>query len=156
MAPLRVQSASSPVPSSAEAAQEAAAVLIERAAVLARVSTGPLLECFAAIGDPRRPRGLRHVLATILGLCLAAVLAGEKTLAEITDWIAAADQQVLAAFKCRRDTQGRYTPPHPDTVERVFALLGAQHLADGVGAYLATRAGVGCVGAPIAGPGWLR
>lgn len=40
----------------------------------------------------------------------------------------------------------------PRTVERVFALLGAQGLADGVGAYLADRAGIRCVGAPIAGP----
>lgn len=32
-------------------------------------------------------------------------------------------------------------PPHPDTVERVFALLGAQDLADHTGAYLMGRTG---------------
>jgi hypothetical protein len=147
---LHVQSVSTgPVGSSAEAA---AAVLIERAAVLGRVSGGNVVECFAGIADPRRRRGIRHPLATILGLCTAAVLAGQVNLIDITDWVATADQEVLAALGCRCGPAGRATPPHPDTVERVFALLGAQGLADGVGAHLAAQAGVGCVGAPISAP----
>jgi hypothetical protein len=88
-------------------------------------------------------------------LCTAAVLAGQITLTDITDWVATADQQVLAALGCRRDPAGRATAPHPDTVERVFALLGAQDLADGVGAHLAAQAGIGCVGAPIGAPTML-
>ena len=133
--------------------QDAAiAVLVERAAVLHRVSGGSLLECFAAVGDPRGKRGIRHALATILGSCAAAVLAGCVTLAEITEWIATADQEVLAALGCRRGSDGRCQPPHPDTVERVFALLGAQGLADEMGGYLAGKSGIGCVGAPIVGP----
>jgi DDE_Tnp_1-associated len=72
--------------------QEAAvAVVIQRAALLHRISGGELLACFAAISDPRRRRGIRHRLATILGLCTAAVLAGQKTVTEITEWIMAAD-----------------------------------------------------------------
>lgn len=164
MAPLQVQSVSTPSfplqassPASSQASspvQAAVAVLIERAAVLPR-GEGGLLDCFAGIDDPRHRRGIRHSLPTILGLCTAAVLAGQLTLTEITDWVAAADQQVLAALGCRRDGADRATAPHPDTVERVFALLGAQGLADGIGAHLATRAGIGCVGAPVAGPAVL-
>jgi len=136
-------------------AEAAVAVLIERAAALARASGGSVMECFAGIDDPRRRRGIRHSLSTILGLCTAAVLAGQLSLTEITDWVSAAGQELSAGLGCRRDAAGRATPPHPDTVERVFALLGAQGLADGVGAYLAERAGVGCVGAPIAAPAVL-
>lgn len=55
------------------------AVLVARAGVLARAGGGGVLECFAAIGDPRCRRGIRHSLPTILGLCLAAVLAGCPT-----------------------------------------------------------------------------
>lgn len=128
------------------------AVLVERSAGLARVSGGSLLECFAGIDDPRRRRGIRHSLPTILGLCTAAVLVGQLRLTEINDWVATADAQVLAAMGCRRDAESRATAPHPDTIERVFALLGAQGLADGIGAHLAHRAGVGCVGAPITAP----
>ena len=136
-------------------AQVVAEVLIERAAVLAPAGAGGLLGCFAAIDDPRDRRGIRYSLSTILGLCTAAAMSGQVLLADITAWISAANQEVLAAFGCRRDAEGRHVPPHPDTVERVFTLLQAQHLADGVGAWLAARAGVGPVAAPIAGPGWL-
>lgn len=127
-------------------------MLVTRAAALHRVSGGSLLECFAAVADPRDRRGVRHGLATMLGLCTAAVLSGCVTLTEITAWITAADQQVLAALGCRRDADGVCTPPHPDTVERVVAVLGAQGLADEVGGYLAGKAGITATGAPVAGP----
>jgi predicted transposase YbfD/YdcC len=134
-------------------------VLVGQVGVLSTMLAGAgaagLLECFAAIDDPRDRRGVRHSLASILGLCTAAVTSGQLLLDDITAWITAADPQVLAAFGCRRDAEGGFTPPHPDTVERVFALLEAQHLADGVGAWLATRAGVGPVATPTGGPGWL-
>jgi hypothetical protein len=136
-------------------APPAVAVVAEYARVLARAGAGGLRECFAGIADPRDRRGVRHALPTILGLCTAAVASGQVLLADITAWIAGAGQDVLAAFGCRRDAEGRYTPPHPDTIERLFALLEAQQLADGVGAWLAARAGVGPVGTPTAGPGRL-
>ncbi len=110
------------------------------------------MECFAGVVDPRSRRGVRHSVASILGLCTAAVGSGRVTLVEITDWVTHADPQVLAALGVRRDREGRCTPPHPDTVERVFAALGAQGLADQVGAYLGCRAGIGPVAAPIDAP----
>ena len=140
---------------SAPPAQAAVEVLVEQAAVLARAGADGLLGCFAAIEDPRDRRGIRHALPTILGLCTAAATSGQVLLADITAWISAANQEVLAAFGCRRDSTGRFTPPHPDTVDRLLALLEAQQVADEAGAWLAERAGVGPVGAPIAGPGWL-
>jgi predicted transposase YbfD/YdcC len=163
VAPLHVQSVISarsvaPVVH-AGTAQAAVAVLVEQAGVLdtvlARAGADGLLGCFAAIDDPRDRRGIRHPLPAILGLCTAAVVSGQLLLDDITAWVSAADPQVLAAFGCRRDATGRFTPPHPDTIVRVFTLLQAQQVADGVGAWLAARAGVGPVGAPIAGPGWL-
>jgi predicted transposase YbfD/YdcC len=157
---LHVQSAI-PVPlvgsqeAAAGSADAAVAVLVEQAAVLARTGGPGLLECFATIPDPRCARGIRHSLPTLLGLSTAAVLSGQLLVKDITAWVTAADQQVLAAFGSRRDGAGRCLAPHPDTVERLLSLLGAQQVADGVGAWLGERAGIGPVGAPIAGPGWL-
>ena len=142
-------------------AQAAVAVLVGRAAGLHRASGASgasgasLLECFAGVADPRSERGVRHSLPTILGLCTAAVLCGCVTLVEITDWVTHADPQLLGALGVRRDHSGRYTPPHPDTIERVFAALGAQGLADQLGAYLGRQAGLGPVGVPVAGPALL-
>lgn len=141
---------------SAEAdAQAGVAVLAGHAGVLGRVGGGNVLECFASVPDPRDPRGIRHRLPTVLGLCLAAMLCGQKTLVEITDWVTAAGQEVLAGLGVRRNQHGVCTPPHPDTVTRLFAALGAQRLADGVGAWLAVKIGLGPVAFPVAAPALL-
>jgi predicted transposase YbfD/YdcC len=133
-------------------AEAAAAVLASRAAEVQRASGGSLMEVFASVPDPRAERGKRHSLAAILGLCTAAVLSGCVTLSEITAWVSAAGQDLLAALGCWRDRCGRWVAPHPDTIERVFERLGAQGLADHVGGYLAAKAALGPVQFPVAGP----
>jgi predicted transposase YbfD/YdcC len=141
-----------PVPAAARAAAEE---LAAHAASLRAASGGRLLECFAAVPDPRDPRGIRHSLASVLALCTAAALCGCASIEDMTAWITAADQRVLAAAGCRRDGPGACTPPHPDTVVRVFTLLSAQAVASHAGAYLAGRAAAGPVTFPVAEPGWL-
>jgi predicted transposase YbfD/YdcC len=74
------------------------------------------------------------------------------TLVEITGFVHGASQELLAAFGARRGRSSRCRAPHPDTVERLFARLGAQDLADHLGGYLMCRAGVAGVGAPIDAP----
>lgn len=120
-------------------AVEVVGVLVASAAGWAEASGQGLLACFAAVPDPRDPRGVRHSLASILGLCTAAVLAGEVELDDITAWVGAAGQEMLAAMGCRRNGVGIYVAPHPDTIARVFAALAAQDLADQVGAHLMYR-----------------
>ena len=88
-------------------------------------------------------------------LCTAAVLCGHTTAEDVTAWIRAAPQQVLAAAGCRRNALDACVPPHPDTVVRIFTALGAQALASHAGAFLARRAQPGPVTFPAAGPGWL-
>lgn len=137
-----------------ERAEAAVVVLIGRAAALSAASGGGsgLLECFAQIPDPRDRRGIRHSVPTILGLCTAAVLSGNVTLVEITDFVQDASQELLTALGARRGRSSRLRAPHPDTIERLFAGLGAQGLADHVGGYLMIQAQIVGVGAPIAGP----
>ncbi len=141
-----------PVPAAAE---EALGELASRAAALAAASGGNLLECFAAVPDPRDPRGIRHSLPCVLALCTAAVLCGNTQVEDVTAWAHAAPQEVLAAAGARRNALGACVPPHPDTVVRVFTALGAQALAAHAGAYLAARAHPGPVTFPLAGPGRL-
>lgn len=68
--------------------------MIGRVAALSTAGGG-LLECFAEIADPRSWRGIRHSVPTILGLCTAAVLSGNVTSAEVTDFVAGAAQERL-------------------------------------------------------------
>jgi predicted transposase YbfD/YdcC len=141
-----------PVPAAAE---QALGELACRAASLRAASGGNLLECFAAVPDPRDPRGIRHSLACVLALCTAAVLCGNTAIEDVTAWVHAAPQQVLAAAGARRNALGVRVAPHPDTVVRVFTGLGAQALAGHAGRYLARRAHPGPVTFSLAGPGWL-
>jgi len=88
-------------------------------------------------------------LAAIPAMCTAAVLCGCASLDDVTAWIGGAGPRVPAALGCRRDAAGVLTPPHPETVPRVFTDPGAQGLADHAGAFL------GHPGLPLDGPGWL-
>jgi predicted transposase YbfD/YdcC len=138
--PTSSTSSSGPLP--AQAVVEVVAVLVARAASWREATGEGLLACFGRVPDPRDPRGRRHSLASILGLCTAAVLAGQVSLVEITAWVSAAPQDILAAMGLRTNGFGRYVAPHPDTIERVFAALAAQDLADQVGAHLLARSGL--------------
>ncbi len=136
-------------------AEEALAELVSRAAALGAASGGNLLECFAAVPDPRDARGIRYSLPCVLALCTAAVLCGNTAIEDVTAWVHAAPQQVLAAAGARQGALGVRVAPHPDTVVRVLTDLGAQALAHHAGAYLARRAHPGPVAFPLSGPGWL-
>jgi predicted transposase YbfD/YdcC len=138
-----------------DAAEKAIGELACRAPALLAASGGNLLECFAAVPDPRDPRGVRHPLPSVLALCTAAVLSGNTSLEDVTAWVRHAPQPVLAACRARRGAPGAYAAPHPDTVVRVLSALGAQELAHHAGAYLAVRAAAGPVTFPVNKPGWL-
>ncbi len=137
------------------AAGAALGELAALAAGLHSASGGDLPGCFALIPDPRDPRGIRHSLASILAMCTAAVLCGCSSLEDVTAWVSSAGHPALAALGCRRNALGIITPPHPDTIIRVFTGLSAGELAGHAGAYLAGRAGLGPVAFPVAAPARL-
>jgi hypothetical protein len=88
-------------------------------------------------------------------LWTAAVLCGNTAIEDVTAWVHAAPQEVLATAGARRDALGMRVAPHPETVVRIFTALGAPALAGPAGTYLARRARPGPVALPVAGPGWL-
>lgn len=129
--------------------------LAAHAVSLHAASGGDLRWCFESVPDPRERRGIRHSLPSILAMCTAAVLCGCASLEDITAWVRSADHRVLAAAGCRRNGLGVLTPPHPETITRVFAELGAQQLATHAGAFLARRGRSAPVAFPISAPAWL-
>lgn len=135
-----------------EAAEKALGALACRAVMLAAVSGGSVLDCFAAVPDPRDPRGVRHSLPAVLFLVTAALLSGKTLLEDVTAWIWRAKPEVLAAAGARRDKAGKLVAPHPKTVTLILGKLGAQALADGAGRFLAARLPAGPVRFPVAGP----
>ncbi len=83
----------------------------------------------ADVVDPRKPRGIRHSLLTILTLAAAAVTAGARSFTAIGEWAADAPQHVLAALGARHDPHSdRYHAPEEATLRRVLQRLDPDHL----------------------------
>ena len=99
-----------------------------------------LLECLAAVPDPRSPRGVRHELVYLLALTAAAVLAGASSLAAVGEWVADAPAGVLAALGGRTDRlTGQCPRPDEATIRRALARIDADALDRAVGRWLSAR-----------------
>jgi DDE_Tnp_1-associated len=92
---------------------------------------------FAAVPDPRDPRGVRHSLACVLALVMMAMLCDNQTLVSITCWISAADQGLLASAGARLLADGTRQAPCPRTVARVLGAADPDAVDDAVCRYLA-------------------
>ena len=124
--------ASSLIPSSLDQLRDAAAA--RPAQCLA------LLECLAAVPDPRSPRGIRHRLVYVLALAAAAVLAGARSLAAVGEWAADAPASALVALGAVPDRlTGQCPVPDEATIRRVLARVDADALDRAVSRWLSAR-----------------
>lgn len=99
-----------------------------------------LFRALSTVPDPRDPRGVRHELAAILAMAIAAVLAGNTSFYAIGQWIAGARQKTLKALGARRDpVSGRYLGPDEKTVRSVCARVDGDALDDAFGRWTARR-----------------
>src|SRR4051794_11007072 len=92
-----------------------------------------LLAVLATIPDPRKPRGVRHRLAVVLGLAVCAVLAGARSYVAIAEWAADADAATLAALEAGAVVACE------STFRRTLQRLDAGAFDDAVGAWTQTR-----------------
>jgi hypothetical protein len=59
---------------------------------------GSVWGALAAVPDPRKPRGVRYQIATIVAWGACAVLAGARSFTAIGEWVGNASEQVLPAM----------------------------------------------------------
>jgi hypothetical protein len=100
-----------------------------------------------ALPNGRRPRGLRHRQGTVLGIAIAAVLAGRRSYTAIAEWAADLTQAQLKRLRARFNLRTqRFEPPSEPTLRRVLQtcdvpavdasfsqwLLGVTHADDAV------------------------
>jgi predicted transposase YbfD/YdcC len=83
------------------------------------------------VPDPRRARGRRHGLATVLALALGAVLAGATSLAAIGDWAADVPRWSWSRWRISR------RPPGVSTIRRLLLAVDADVLDAVLHAWLA-------------------
>jgi len=99
-----------------------------------------LSDHLALVPDPRKRRGVRHRLQSILLIAAAAVCAGARSFTAIGEWAADAPQSVLARLATRLDPgQGRYVPPGEATVRRILQQVDAEAVDAAICAWLQER-----------------
>jgi predicted transposase YbfD/YdcC len=96
--------------------------------------TTRLFEILASVPDPRARRGVRHPVAVVLAVGIAAVVAGARSFTAIGEWAAAHGPTMLAAA----GLQGR-TNPSESAIRRLFARLDADVVDRVIGAWMFTR-----------------
>lgn len=89
-------------------------------------------QVLGVLPDPRSAQGKRHPLATVVGLALAAVLAGSRSLAAIGDWAAHVPRWSWDRWGITR------RPPAVSTIRRVLLAVDADVLDAVLHAWLAT------------------
>jgi predicted transposase YbfD/YdcC len=108
----------------------------------APAEAAPLREALAArLIDPRRRRGIRHSLASLVSVLVAGVACGYSGPLAIAQAAQGWDQQLLAAHGTRRNpVTGLHEPPSASTLGRLPRLLDADELEAGLSAWAAAAA----------------
>ena len=97
---------------------------------------GSLMSVLDEIEDPRKARGVRYSLATLLVLLILSKLAGEDSLKGMSEWV-----KLRAKPLANLLNLSRYTMPHQTTYERVLAELDEMGLEQKLGQYFARQQG---------------
>ena len=101
-----------------------------------------LLELLRTVVDPRKRRGIRHRLVSILALVAAAVVAGARSYVAASyvaagQWAANAPAGVLGALEVRvHPRTGRYVVPCKSTIRRTLQACDGDQLDVVLGAWL--------------------
>lgn len=93
---------------------------------------GGLFAVLGAITDPRKRRGVRHPLQSVLAVAVCATLAGARGFGAIYEWAADQSNELRGRLRC-----WRRRPPAERTIRRVLLVVDAQEIDTKVGQWLA-------------------
>jgi predicted transposase YbfD/YdcC len=95
---------------------------------------GGLFEILCRVTDPRRRRGVRYKLQSVLAIGICATLAGARSLAAMAEWAAEQSRETLQRLGSK---YGR--PPSERTLRRVLALISVQEVDRLTGVWVAAQ-----------------
>ena len=95
---------------------------------------GGLFEILASIPDPRKRRGVRHQVQSVLATAICAVLAGARSFIAMGEWAAEQSEETLQRLGSKR---GR--PPSERTYRRLFATLDMAEIDRRTGGWVAAQ-----------------
>lgn len=95
---------------------------------------GGRMDLLQTLVDPRKPRGVRHPVVTIVAIATCAALSGARSFNAIAEWAQGLSREAL-----RRLGSKPWTPPSEPTIRRVLQRLDADRLDGEIGQWLARR-----------------
>jgi hypothetical protein len=95
---------------------------------------GGLMDLLKTLVDPRKPRGVRHPVVTIVALAVCAALSGARSFTAIAEWARGLSREGL-----RRLGSKRWQPPSEPTIRRVLQRLDANALDAHIGQWVARQ-----------------
>ena len=95
---------------------------------------GGLIDLLKTIVDPRKPRGVRHPVVTIVGIAVCAALSGARSFCAIGEWAQGLTREALQRLGAKR-----WTPPSEPTIRRVLQGLDANRLDAHIGPWVARQ-----------------
>lgn len=90
-----------------------------------------LVDLLKTLVDPRKPRGVRHPVVTVVAIAVCAALSGARSFCAIAEWA-----QALSRDALRQLGSKRHTPPSEPTIRRVLQRLEADPLDAQIGQWL--------------------
>lgn len=95
---------------------------------------GGLFSVLGTITEPRKRRGIRHTIQSVLAIAVCATLAGARSFTAIAEWAAEQSREALLKLGCKRRK-----PPSDRTVSRVMHRVDAAEVDRRVGGWVAQQ-----------------
>jgi len=107
---------------------------------------GGLIEMLRILVDPRKRRGVRHPLVTVVAISVCAALSGARGFKAVAEWAKDLSRDTL-----RRLGSQRWHPPSEPTIRRVLQKLDADRLDVEIGRWLLAQGRVAGQGLSVDG-----
>jgi hypothetical protein len=95
---------------------------------------GGLFDVLCEIPDPRKRRGVRHKVQSILATAICAVLAGARSFIAMEEWAAEQSKETLQRLGSKRGK-----PPSERTYRRILAAVGVDEIDRRTGGWVAEQ-----------------
>jgi hypothetical protein len=96
--------------------------------------SGGLMDLLRSVVDPRKPRGVRHPVVTVVAIAVCATLAGARSFLAIAEWARGLSREGLQRLGSKR-----WKPPSEPTLRRVLQRLDANALDVQIGQWVVQR-----------------
>lgn len=95
---------------------------------------GGLMDLLRTLVDPRKPRGVRHPVVTVVAIAACAALSGARSFTAIAEWAQGLSRETLQRLGSKR-----WRPPSEPTIRRVLQRLEPDPLDAQIGQWLARQ-----------------